>query len=208
MTQQLLDGVRRFRTAAYPPRKERFEALASGQSPNTLFVTCSDSRIDPSLITQTEPGELFVIRNAGNLIPACGVESSGGEAATLEYAVVVLGVKDIVVCGHSHCGAMAALLAPDTLDALPEVRSWLGHAESTLEKVRAAGEGADAVRLNVVAQLENLRSYPFVREREERGELALHGWVYVFERGDILALGRDGAFAPLLSGTSSPGVQV
>lgn len=201
MTQRLTDGVRTFRTTVFPRRQQRFADLAAGQAPHTLFITCSDSRIDPSLVTQAEPGELFVIRNAGNLVPAHGDEPAGGEAATLEYAVVALGVRDIVVCGHSHCGAMAGLLAPESLGSLPGVASWLRHATPALERVRAATPGSpasDAIGVNVGVQLEHLRSYAFVREREASGDLALHGWIYVFERGEVLELQPDASFAPLL----------
>ncbi|MBL4849101.1 MAG: carbonic anhydrase [Planctomycetes bacterium] len=200
MTQRLADGVRTFRAVEFPRRRRQFKALASGQSPDTLFVTCSDSRIDPSLVTQTDPGDLFVIRNAGNLIPRFGSEPVGGEAATLEYAVLGLGVKDIVICGHSHCGAMAGLLAPDSLLGLPQVSAWLRHARTTLERVSAApsdAPGEAAIETNVVVQLESLRSYPFVALREVRGDLTLHGWVYDFETGEVLELQPDGTFASL-----------
>lgn len=208
MTQRLSDGVRTFRTTEFPKRQQQFAELATGQAPHTLFITCSDSRIDPSLITQSEPGEIFVIRNAGNLVPAHAEEPAGGEAATLEYAVVALGVRDIVVCGHSHCGAMAGLLAPASLQNLPGVASWLRHAEPTRERVQAAPhatEGRDAVRVNVAVQIEHLRSYAFVREAEAEGKLALHGWVYVFESGEILQLQADGTFSPLLDPTQLSG---
>ena len=195
MTQRLTDGFRTFRSREFPRLQGQFKALAAGQSPRTLFITCSDSRIDPSLITQAGPGELFVIRNAGNIIPAHGSEPAGGEAATLEYAVVALGVKDIVVCGHSHCGAMAGLMNPESLAALPGVASYLRHARATLDRVTETG--GDAVETNVKVQLEQLRSYPFVREREQRGELSLHGWLYVFETGGVLTLQPNGTFEPL-----------
>lgn len=198
---RLTSGFHSFRAKEFPRRREQFEALAAGQFPHTLFITCSDSRIDPSLITQTDPGELFIIRNAGNLVPPPGKQPAGGEAATVEYAVVALGVEHIVVCGHSHCGAMAGLLAPESLKGLPGVSAWLRHATPTLERVRGASrpDDRDPVRANVAVQLENLRAYPFVREREQAGELTLHGWVYRFERGEVLELGADGRFSPLIA---------
>ena len=198
MTERLKSGVETFRSHAFPPRQDLFADLANGQSPHTLFITCSDSRIDPSLITQTEPGELFVIRNAGNLVPHA---EDSGEVATIEYAVVALGVQDIVVCGHSQCGAMGALVAPEPPEGLPRVVAWLDNARSTLERVRSAEPGspdADAVLANVSEQLERLRALPFVREREASGALRLHGWVYVFERGEVLVRQADGRFGPLL----------
>ena len=144
--QRLLDGLRVFQHRVFPALRPRFERLANGQQPHTLFITCSDSRIVPHLLTQTEPGELFVLRNAGNLVPPWTAEHAG-EAATIEYAVQVLNVREIVVCGHSHCGAMQALLDPASVESLPAVRQWLAHAQPVLEDVprmsaddRPAGE--------------------------------------------------------------------
>src|SRR4029078_4173731 len=124
----LLSGFREFRENVFPSRRLQFEDLASGQQPSTLFITCSDSRIVPHMLTQTEPGELFVLRNAGNLVPPA-TAAPCGEAATIEYAVQVLKVEEVFVCGHSHCGAIAALLEPQMVKNLPAVESWLGHAE-------------------------------------------------------------------------------
>lgn len=200
---KLISGVKAFQESAYPAREGLFRKLASGQSPHTLFVTCSDSRIDPSLITQTAPGELFVIRNAGNLIPAHDA-AAGGEAATVEYAVSALGVSDVVVCGHSHCGAMGGLMSPGSLRDLPLVAEWLEHAQETAARVACsdarAGERVDrAIQENVRVQLEHLMTYPCVREAVQSGRLTLHGWIYRFEHGDVLALDREtDAFAPLV----------
>src|SRR5947209_1011259 len=112
--QKLVEGVHHFQANIFSPQRELFERLADGQSPVALFITCSDSRINPNLLTQTEPGELFILRNAGNLVPPYGA-GPGGEAATVEFATAALGIRDIIVCGHSHCGAMRALLAPAKL---------------------------------------------------------------------------------------------
>jgi carbonic anhydrase len=184
----------------FPKVRSRFEQLASGQQPPTLFITCSDSRIVPDMVTQTDPGELFVLRNAGNLVPPWTAQHTG-EAATIEYAVKVLKVREIVICGHSHCGAMAGLLNPEAIEQLPAVRQWLTHAHRTLEEVASLpldGDGSDAddlltsaVKCNVLVQLSNLRTYPVVAEAEERGELELHGWFYRFETGEIFEV--DGA---------------
>ncbi|HTE17721.1 MAG TPA: carbonic anhydrase, partial [Armatimonadota bacterium] len=128
--QKLIQGLHDFQANIFSSQRELFERLAHGQSPDALFITCSDSRINPNLITQTEPGELFILRNAGNIIPPHGA-ANGGEGATIEYAVAALGVRDIIVCGHSHCGAMNGLLNLDSLGELPAVRQWLTHAEAT-----------------------------------------------------------------------------
>src|SRR3989338_7292856 len=125
--EKLIRGIHTFQHDYFTSQQELFERLAKGQAPETLFITCSDSRINPNLLTQTQPGELFIIRNAGNIVPAHGSGVSG-EGATIEYAVAALGVKDIIICGHSHCGAMAGLLAPESLADLPQMRNWLQHA--------------------------------------------------------------------------------
>lgn len=190
---KLLSGIQRFQRRVFPLRRREFEKLADGQSPLTLFITCSDSRIVPHLLTQTDPGELFVLRNAGNLVPAHSSSLQSGEAATIEYAVQVLNVESIVVCGHSHCGAMGGLLNPDSLKELPAVREWLSHAEETREAFERSGEMfssneeriAAAAKANVLVQLAHLRTYPAVAQAESRGDLTLHGWFYRFEAGEI-----------------------
>lgn len=192
---QLIDGIRAFQQDVFPSVRSRFEQLTEGQQPRTLFITCSDSRIVPHLLMQSGPGELFVLRNAGNLVPPLSAEPTG-EAATIEYAVTVLKVSDIVVCGHSHCGAITALLRPDTLDGLPTMKHWLAHADATLREFAGASIGDDpegeiitaAIGHNVATQLAHLRTYPVVAEAELRGELSLHGWFYRFETGDVLQL--------------------
>ena len=191
---KLIDGVQEFRRSTLDTQRSRFEELAKGQSPEALFITCSDSRIDPNLITKTAPGELFVIRNAGNLVPAYS-DDAGGEAATIEYAVAVLQVKDIVICGHSHCGAMGGLLNLDSVKPLPAVSSWLKHAESTRrtidEQFSEVTDPAErlktTVEQNVLMQLENLKTHPIVTDAIDRGALGIHGWVYEFETGQIYA---------------------
>jgi carbonic anhydrase len=133
--QKLIEGLHHFQTELFGSQRELFERLAQGQSPETLFITCSDSRINPNLLTQTEPGELFILRNAGNIVPPYGA-GHGGEAATIEFAVAGLGVKDIIVCGHSHCGAMKGLLDPPSPRDFPALAQWLSHAEITRRIVR------------------------------------------------------------------------
>jgi carbonic anhydrase len=192
--QKLVDGIHHFQQCVFSSQKSLFERLVQGQHPLALFIACSDSRIDPSLLTQTDPGELFILRNAGNVVPPYGAVR-GGEAATIEYALAALRVRDIIVCGHSHCGAMNGLLHPEQTADLPAVRGWLAHAEATARIIRENyGHIADetarltaTVEENVLVQLENLRTHPTVAAALARGELNLHGWVYKFETGQVFA---------------------
>jgi carbonic anhydrase len=192
---RLISGIREFRKSVFPARQAQFEKLASGQQPSTLFITCSDSRIVPELLTQTEPGELFVLRNAGNLVPPC-TASLSGEAATIEYAVQALNVDEIIVCGHSHCGAMAGLLRPELVEGLPNVERWLTHAAGVWQEMTVqtlAVEETDdllsmAAKTNVLVQLRHLRTYPAIAEAELNGSLSLHGYFYRFETGEVAVL--------------------
>ena len=189
---KLFDGVREFRDNVFPERRARFEELAKGQNPRILFITCADSRVVPEMITQTEPGDLFVCRNIGNIVPAYG-EMMGGVSAVVEYAVVALGVSDIVVCGHSHCGAMAGLIRGEAaLDKMPTVRSWLrnAHAARSVVEVLHPDLEGDAkiqalVEQNVVTQLQHLGTHPAVAAGVASGKVELHGWVYDIETGEI-----------------------
>lgn len=192
---QLLQGIRLFQHRVFPACRSHFERLAEGQQPSTLFITCSDSRIVPELLTQTGPGELFVLRNAGNLVPPHGEPHPSGEAATIEYAVNVLGVSEIVVCGHSHCGAISGLLNPQSTAQLPAVRQWLSHAQQTLNEIGTADTPdangdrlTRAVEHNIQVQLDHLRTYPYVAAMESRRKLELRGWLYRFETGDVFEL--------------------
>jgi carbonic anhydrase len=190
---RLIQGLHEFQTNYFNTHRELFELLSQGQKPRVLFITCSDSRIDPNLITQTEPGEMFIIRNAGNIIPPYGA-TNGGEGAAVEYAVHALGVQDIIVCGHSHCGAMKGLLKIDKLaDDMPAVYEWLKHAEATRRIIKEhyqTYEGEDllnaAIEENVLTQLENLRTYPVIQSRLKGGQIQLHGWIYEIETGQML----------------------
>ncbi len=202
---KLINGIHEFERAVFAENKALFEQLAEGQHPLALLITCSDSRIDPNLLTQTQPGELFVLRNAGNIVPPYDAAKTG-EAATIEYAVAVLKVKDIIICGHSFCGAMGAVLQPESLAELPAVKEWLSHAEATAQIVeQKCADGADeqqrlktAVEENVLVQLENLRTHPTVNAAVAAGELELHGWTYHFETGQVLAHNsQQGRFLPL-----------
>jgi carbonic anhydrase len=196
--QKLVAGIHHFQNEIFRRKQEMFADLVEGQSPLALFITCSDSRIDPSLLTQTQPGELFIMRNAGNIVPPYGTVH-GGEAATIEYAVRALKVRDIVICGHSHCGAMSGLLQRESLDKLPAVRAWLNYAEATYQIVEDNyGHIQDpderltvTVEENVLVQLENLRTHPAVAAGLATGNLKLHGWVYEFESGHVYAYTPD-----------------
>ncbi len=200
MTQQLVEGLRRFRRESFPLFREHYQRLvAEGQQPSTLFLGCADSRVVPDLLTSALPGDLFVIRNVGNLVPPFEPDAGfHGTSAGIEFATLVLGVKDIVVCGHSHCGAIKALFTPLRDDA-PHITRWL-------ELARPATVGSDMTEENlrrtemasVVLQVERLMSFPVVRERVERGDLCLHGWYYVIEEGQVLGLDMgSGEFRPL-----------
>ncbi len=202
--QKLIQGIHQFQREDFLPLQGLFEQLAKGQNPETLFITCSDSRIDPNLLTRAKPGDLFILRNAGNIVPPYGA-CNGGEAATIEFAVAALGVKDIILCGHSHCGAMKGLLQEEQLAALPALSSWLSHAETTRRIIRDnyGHLGGDprvtaAIEENVLVQLENLRTHPAVATRLRRGDLHLHGWVYKIETGEVFAYAvATGQFLPL-----------
>jgi carbonic anhydrase len=191
--EKIVRGIHQFQSTLFDEHRELFKQLSTGQDPDTLFITCSDSRIVPDLLTQTRPGELFVLRNAGNIIPPYGA-SSGGEGATVEFAIAALKVTHVVVMGHSHCGAMKGLLKPDDLAGLPLVASWLKHADATarvVEECYADLDGADrlnaAIKENVLVQLDNLRTYPVVAAKLAHGAITLHGWVYEIESGRIYA---------------------
>jgi carbonic anhydrase len=200
MPQQLVEGLRRFRREYFPLFRDHYQRLVDeGQKPSTLFLGCADSRVVPDLLTSALPGELFVLRNIGALVPPFeGDTGLHGVSAGIEFATLILGVKDIIVCGHSHCGAIKALFSPLRTDA-PHIARWLELARPAM----VDGDGTDAVvrrteMRSIVLQLQNLLTFPMVRERVERGELCLHGWYYVIEEGQVLALETSsGEFRPL-----------
>ena len=187
----VISGVAKFQKEVYPEKKGTFEKLANGQSPEVLFITCSDSRIDPNLVTQTDPGELFICRNAGNIVPPHS-NQTGGMTASIEFAVAALGVSHIVVCGHTDCGAMKGALNPEALSSLPHVKEWLGHCRCATEVVKerhgeVGYEQLDEVtQENVVQQLQHLRTHPTVAAKIAAGKVKLHGWVYNIGSGDVL----------------------
>ncbi|EJN30460.1 carbonic anhydrase [Pseudomonas sp. GM84] len=199
----IIDGFLKFQKDAYPERVKLFKDLASQQSPRALFISCSDSRLVPELVTQREPGDLFVIRNAGNIVPSYGPEP-GGVSASVEYAVAALQVSDIVICGHSDCGAMTAIATCKCLDHMPAVAGWLRYADSARVVNEARNHfGPQAkveamVRENVIAQLANIQTHPSVRLALEEGRVTLHGWIYDIESGLIDAFdGSTGTFVSL-----------
>ncbi|WP_181797546.1 carbonic anhydrase [Streptomyces sp. WELS2] len=178
--QPLIDNARTF-----GQRPEEFAKLAQGQSPQVLFITCSDSRVVPALITGARPGELFELRTAGNIVPPYASEHPTSEAATIEYAVEVLGVRDIVVCGHSHCGAVGALVRGDDLTAVPAVRDWLVSATPRPSGKAEDPEVAEGVQGHVLTQLLRLRSYPCIERKLAEAELNLHAWYYEVHTGTV-----------------------
>jgi carbonic anhydrase len=193
---KLLEGHARFQQDIFPQRRKHFHLLAEIQQPDVLFITCSDSRIVPDMMLQTEPGDLFICRNAGNVVPPYGVTTEGlsneGVSATIEYAVKVLGVGHIIICGHSDCGACRAVFEQRDVSALPVVSRWLTYVDAARHQMRPAADDADELtRLkeficaNVRQQLENLCTHPEVRQGLEVGTLAVHGWFYEIRTGEI-----------------------
>jgi carbonic anhydrase len=210
---ELIGRVFDFETKVYPSESTLYNQLANhGQSPKALMISCADSRIVPEQIMQAAPGDLFVCRNAGNIVPP-HASQLGGVTATVEYAVMVLGVRDIIVCGHSDCGAMKALATNADLTAMPNVAAWLRHSHAA-QKVCAENYPADlsdADKLrnmaleNVVVQLAHLRTHPSIASGIARGEIALHGWYVDIHAGQVLGLdGETGRFAPLREGQPMP----
>jgi carbonic anhydrase len=196
-------GVRKFKREGFRTHRALFRRLAKSQSPRVLFITCADSRIIPSLITQTRPGDLFVERNPGNIVPVYDRHPASG-SASVEYAVDVLKVEHVIVCGHSDCGAVKAILHPRKVTKVPAVRRWIEHGNRSRRMLmqRAGGLPEDRqlellTQLNVMVQIEHLKTHPAVARRLKQGKLQLHGWVYRIHDGEILQLhARTGHFLP------------
>ncbi|MFJ4963154.1 Carbonic anhydrase [Streptomyces sp. ADI96-02] len=183
--QSLVEHARTF-TEHVAANAKDFERLAHGQAPEVLFVSCSDSRVVPSLFTGARPGQLFELRTAGNIVPPYPThDRPAGEAATIEYALRMLQVRDIVVCGHSHCGAVGAVVRGDDLSSMPAVRDWLAHATDGRTSAPGADNLPQAVQAHALAQLDTLRGYPAVRERLQEGTLGLHAWYYEVDTGSV-----------------------
>jgi carbonic anhydrase len=196
-----------FEKRVFPSRNDLYAKLvADGQSPKALMISCADSRIVPEQIMQAEPGDLFVCRNAGNIVPPFSTQN-GGVSSTVEYAVAALGVRDIIVCGHSGCGAMTALMKPEMLHGMPNVAAWLRHSHAAEHVVRTGyldlseAEMVHAATLeNVVVQISHLRTHPSVAAGVARGEISLHGWFIDIHTGVVLALdGATGQFVQINS---------
>jgi carbonic anhydrase len=188
----------------YAKNQSFFQQIAGKQQkPIALFITCADSRIHPNLITQTEPGDLFLIRNAGNIVPPHG--AGGGEAATIEYSIEVLGIRNIVICGHSQCGAIQAMLDGGNMAHLPYVKDWCRHAEATRRIVEQkhgslgrAELAVAAAKENVLVQMNHLDTHPSVAARLAMGELRIHGWYYDIGAGEVLQYDAgQGRFQPI-----------
>ena len=182
---RILRGVSQFQREVYPKHRELFQRLALGQRPQALFITCADSRIDPCLLTQMKPGNLFICRVIGNVVPPYP-DAVGGVSATIEYAAGVLGVEDVIVCGHTDCGVMKGVLNPEAVADLPSVSAWLQYAQPA----RNASGDDDLLALterNVLQQLKNLRTHPAIAHRLQDGDLGLHGWVYHLAEGAVTA---------------------
>jgi carbonic anhydrase len=193
---RIIQGIGKFQSDVYPANQDLFQKLASGQKPETLFIACSDSRVSLEMLTQTGPGEIFVCRNAGNIVPVYG--HTGAVTAAIEYAVCALKVKEIVVKGHSDCGAMKGLLNPGALTDMLDVRAWLRHSEDALHALRtvyvdpSSPEALPAlIKLNIRLQIEHLRTHPQVRAGIRAGTLRLHGWFYEIATGTVQAWDAD-----------------
>jgi len=210
---QLKDGVRRFQREVYPKHEEAYRLVAnSKQAPHALIVTCADSRIDIETITSSLPGEIFVTRNVGNMVPAYG-EMLGGVSAVIEYAVDALGVQHAVVCGHSDCGAMKCLLAdPETLETMPTVKSWLRNAAAALMVTKNISNADDSLQTvlhslteqNVLLQLAHLKTHPSIAGGIAKGTLTVSGWVYDIEHGEVLIYDEgENRFLPVRGDTWS-----
>jgi carbonic anhydrase len=199
---KLIMGIVDFRERLLPQYAERFRDLAHGQAPDTLFITCSDSRVVPDLLVSTNPGDLFVMRNVGNLVPPATAEGAStgdlSEASAIEYSILVLKVRNLVVCGHSECGAMKAALAGKPLPETPNLAKWLHHATSALFRLEQEGpldrrlnRHDQLSQLNVLVQLEHLASYPIVRRGIADGTLHLSGWWFEIVKGEMWAYDRE-----------------
>jgi carbonic anhydrase len=209
---EIIGRIFKFEKQVFARHADLYSRLATdGQSPKALMISCADSRIVPELILQAEPGDLFVTRNAGNIVPPFS-QANGGVSSAVEYAVVALDVTDIIVCGHSGCGAMEALTKPGSMDNMPNVAAWLRHSNAAEGVVRNCYPGLaheDRLRVltleNIVCQLGHLRTHPSVAAGIARGKVALHGWFVDIHSGSILALdGQKGSFSPVRDNSPLP----
>ena len=195
---KLIQGIVKFRRDVLPNYRETFARLALGQSPDVLYIGCSDSRVAVNVFASTDPGDLFVVRNVGNLVPPfnLGNQSSAdeSEAAAIEFALTTLNVSNIIICGHSECGAMHTLVTGRKNVTSNSLREWLSHGDVALEQLDTAPSlGKNLARhnqlsqLNVLKQLENLKTHPVVQEKLKAGKLTLHAWWFEVSRADVHA---------------------
>jgi carbonic anhydrase len=208
--EDILQGLKRFQRRVYPKHRDLFQKLALGQRPKALFITCSDSRIDPGMLTQSKPGELFICRVIGNIVPRYP-KTIGGVSATIEYAVAVLGVPDVIVCGHTDCGVMKGVLNPRALKPLANVTAWLNHVQPARRAAKKSNVRSDGpefllslTELNVVEQLKNLRTHPALAVRLRQGNLRLHGWVYHIGKGLVTTYNSDRKKFSLIRASKPP----
>jgi carbonic anhydrase len=186
-------GVVKFQREVFPEKAELFERLSTGQSPEALFITCSDSRIETAMLTQTDPGELFILRNAGNIVPP-HTNQTGGVTASIEFAIGALKIPHIVICGHTECGAMKGAMNRAALTTLPHVREWLGYSQGAVDITDALGADLDPeakmrmlLEQNVILQLQHLKTHPTVAVAMAQKAVTLHGWVYDIKTGEVCA---------------------
>lgn len=197
--EKFLEGIEKFRNEDYVSYKDLFEELKDKQNPHTLFISCSDSRIDPSLITKTQPGELFIIRNIANIVPPYReAEEYLATTSSIEYAVLFLDVENIIVCGHSNCGGCAASLKPDILEKLPHTKKWLELCNPVRDRVLRENKNEKLKVIewlmeqsNVLEQLKNLLTYPYIKERVLDGKLTINGWYYIIKTGEIYIYNKE-----------------
>lgn len=191
--EKLVSGILKFQEEQFEQQKALFKTLSKGQNPEVLFITCSDSRIDPCLITQTKPGDLFIARNAGNLVPPHYSQATTDMDASIEFAMEVLKVRHIVICGHTDCGAMKGAMHPESVKHLHHVSNWLANAAASAAKVKARYPNQELnheqllelIQENVVQQLKHLETHPSVAAAQGRNGVLLHGWVYDIGHGSI-----------------------
>lgn len=195
---KLIQGIVDFRSSLTEERRTLFAKLALGQKPDTLFIACSDSRVVPNLFASTNPGDLFVLRNIGNLIPPYSALQDNSASAVIEFSVFSLKVSDIIVCGHSECGAMQALVQGVDTHSCPHLASWLKYGEESLRKVRegvtinpALAEHNQISQVNVLQQMQHVASYPFIRERIKKKQLRIHGWWFDIAQADVYCYEQD-----------------
>lgn len=193
---KLFKGIHKFQKSYFKKEEEFFKRLSGKQEPDVLFIACADSRVDPNLITQSKPGELFIVRNVGNIVPPYdAIKDKNSVAAAIEFAVLLLKVMDIIVCGHSNCGAMQALYKDEReFKSMPHLKDWLKIASPVKETVDAfypdySNESRQRIleKENILAQLRNIQTYPFVNQALEKGLLYLHGWYYDIYTGKVYA---------------------